>query len=134
MKNKWKWIIIGLVVLVALWAAFANLDARGVDRTCVTATPTDADGRGFSYTDPDGKSQTWEFSAEGKLIGLKPGEKIGFSYQKGRLSGMLYNEAFHMLDKDQSGRVTEFSIQRSGTGTNQRAAPRQRALPLGCPR
>jgi len=47
---------------------------------------------------------------------------------------VLYNERFHMLDKDQSGRVTEFSIQRSGTGANQRAAPRQRALPLGCPR
>ena len=129
-----KWIIIAVLVLVAGYAIFANLDARGVDRTCLEATPIDDNGLRFTYPEPDGGSASYEMPSETKLIGLAAKEKIGFSFQRGRFSGALYEQQFYLLSSDQRDRVYEFSIQRSGRGSGTRAAPLQTQLPLGCPK
>jgi hypothetical protein len=128
-----KWIIIAVLVLVAGYAIFANFDARGVERTCLEATLADESGKRFTYLDPDGASVTYEMSSENKIIGLTAGEKIGFSFQRGRFSGALYEEEFYLLSEQQRGRVFEFGIMRTGRGSGTRAAPTQTALPLGCP-
>jgi hypothetical protein len=127
-----KWIIVGVVVLIGGYAVVANIDARGVARTCVEATPTDGSGTLFRYA-LDGKTATYQMPGSDKIIGLKEGEPVGLSFVKGRLSGIQYEERFYLLSKAQSERVYEFGIQRSGAGQQATATPVKHRLPVGCP-
>jgi hypothetical protein len=129
-----KWIIIGMLVLAAGYAAFAIFDASGVERTCTEAVALDDSGKRFSYSEADGTTATYEMPAQSKIIGLAPKEKIGFSFQRGRFSGMLYEEKFYLLSNEQRDRVYEFDIQRTGRGSGTRTAPLQTRLPTACPK